>query len=72
MIDGFLRHHQPAGDLGVAEALDQEREHLQLTCCQSGWVLSCPPAGAAWDPADALLPQPMGDDRGAWPGAEAL
>jgi hypothetical protein len=72
MVNRLLRDHHSLGDLGVAQALGEARQHLKLAGREPGRVRSRP---GPWSPrysAHAALAKSAGDDRGRGPGAQPL
>ena len=64
MVDGLLRDDQALGDLSVAKALGQQREHLELPGGKAGGIRSRARPRATGQPPLAQFAQPSGDDRG--------
>ena len=59
----FVGEEEPLGDLRVAEALGDEREHLELPRGEAGRVRSRRRARPPRQPARPALAQPASDDR---------
>src|SRR6266545_7238174 len=72
VVDRPLGEHEPLGDLGVAEPLGDESEHLELTRSQPGGILLRRRAWPPGQPACAALAQAASNDGGSRLRAEAV
>ena len=72
VVDGPFRHDQALGDLGVAQALGQQRQHFELARRQANGVLARGGARAPGQAAHAAVAQPPREDRSRGPGSEAV
>ena len=64
VVDGTLRDDEPLGDVGIAHALLEERQHLELSPRQPGGILARPLPGTGPQAALPELAQASRDDRG--------
>ena len=72
MVDRALGEDELRGDLRVAKALGDEREHLELARREAARVLAGRRPRAAREAADATLTKARGDDGGRGLSAELL
>ena len=72
VLDGLGRQRQPGGDLGVAEPLGEQAEHLDLPAGEAGRVGGRGPGRAAGDVPVAALPEPAAQPLGRLPGSETV
>ena len=68
----WLGDDEPLGDLRVAQAVGQQRQHLELARGQPGRVLARARSRPARESAHAALAQPARDDRRGGSGAQRL
>ena len=72
VVDRLARKHEPVGDLGVPQALDDEAENLELPPGEAARVRARQRPRASAQLADALLAQDSRRAARGDPGAELL
>jgi hypothetical protein len=72
VVDGADRDDQAVGDLGVGQALGEQREDLELTVGEAGRVGAGPGPGAAGEAGGAEAAQLPADEVGRGLGAEPV
>ena len=71
-VDGAFRQKQRFGDLGIASALREEREHLELAPRQPGWILYRRHPRPPRQLASSVLAKAAGNHRGGLASTETL